>query len=202
MILSCPFFTPHESLISKVLPALVTSSVVLVTFIIGKLIDSKMKSKENNRTWYLRVIIEPNLKVLDQFILDSLNSLNTSIDNLLNSKSTLNFDRYIELKTIEIGKFQSIKRSFEFSFIQLIQANYPEIGVALSESIRGLEDKTTVILDKKDLNLYDYEVLKNIFYDYKNQLFYQLYYPLGYKKKHKDSLIRRNILNKFSRFRK
>lgn len=180
MLLYCHQILQPESLYIKVLPAIISGFIVLILFIIGRIIDSKIRTKEISRTWYLRVIIEPNLKKVDDFMQNTSETVRLSISSLSAARdNNILYWEYIEAKAKEIGKFQLLKRNFEIGFIQLVQWNYPIIGAQLSESLRKLEDIVTSILDKQDLSIKDCEIIEKSITDYRNTLFYLLFSPIG-----------------------
>lgn len=179
----CNTPTPFESdLVQKILPTIVGSSIVVLLFIIGRLLDSTMKLREIKRNWYLKVIIDPNIKKLEDFYLDVFSTLEVSISTLVQLRSTRNFNDYIVDKSLEMGKFQTLKRKFEIDFIALIQTNYPEISNELENLLRDLEDKVTSCLDRQDLVDSHYDNLEISVSSTKYELLKILYKPLIIKR--------------------
>ena len=179
----CNTPTPFESdLVQKIFPTIVGSSIVVLLFIIGRLLDSTMKLREIKRNWYLKVIIDPNIKKLEDFYLDVFSTLKVSISTLVQLKSTRNFNEYIVDKSLEMGKFQTLKRKFELDFIALIQTNYPEISNELENLLRDLEDKVTSYLDRQDLVDSHYDNLEISVSSTKYELLKILYKPLILKR--------------------
>ena len=181
MIFSC--CTPVEpSLWQKILPTLIGPSIVLFLFIVGRFLDSTIRLREVKRNWYLKVIIDPNISKLEEFYTNVLSTVRASISILVPLKSSKNFSEYLTEKSLEIGKFQVIKRKFEIEFIALIQTNYPEISNELESLLRDLEDKITACLDKQDLDESHYSTLEIELSSTKYELLKILYKPLTLKR--------------------
>lgn len=167
---------------SKILPTIISTIIVITIFIIGRILDGEIKSKEIRRNWYQNIIINPNINKLELFYTDILNAINNSTDILIQSKSRISFEEYLSLKSTEIGKFQSIKRNFEFEFIFLVQTNFPEIAEELSEHIRKIEDKVTIYIDDENISIDKQDNFNSEIKVLKNEIFGILYKPLAFKK--------------------
>ena len=148
------------SLFQKILPTIVGSSIVVILFILGRFLDSTLRLRELKRNWYMKVIIDPNIDKLEEFYKQTLISTKESINNLTGIKDELSFSNYIGAKSVEMGKFQFIKRKFEIEFIALVQTNYPEISNELEVLLRDLEDKITTCFDSDQLNNEYYTLLE------------------------------------------
>jgi len=178
MIVNCQISSQIDPIYEKVLPTLISVGVVVFIFIIGRFFDSRIRNKERKRNWYLKVIIEPNVQKVEIFVNDIYASVSNSIEKLVNNKSKISYNEYITLKSIEFGKFQKIKRKFELDFILLIQSNYPKIANDLSILLLELEDTTTNILDSKNLNTDDFDLIEENIKKYKSKFWSLLYKPL------------------------
>ncbi len=183
MFLLCNQAPIQDSIFIKVLPAIISALVVFLLFIVGRLIDSSIRNKEINRSWYLRVVVEPNLKKVEDFMNNSLSSISNSVTTLVAIKdNNASTEDYFKAKSGEIGKFQSLKRNFEINFIELVQVNYPETGLKLSESLRELEDIVSSCLDSKDLTHDNYLKLESAVTGFRNFIFFTLYQPISRNK--------------------
>jgi hypothetical protein len=126
---------------------LIAPMVVILTFIANAFITYKLRKSEVKRNWYLKVLIEPNLKILNQFYIDTVDLLNKSCEDLLKKKA-IGHNEFIELKATKNGEFQELKRVYEFDFVDLISVSKKDIQTKLSESLRNLEDLYTNFIDQ------------------------------------------------------
>lgn len=177
----CTYFGLPESMAEKILPVVISTSIVIALFVIGRLLDGYIKSKEIRRNWYQKVIIDPNILKVDKFYTDVLEQSKNSIQFLVASVSLPHRD-YLAAKTTEMEKFKMIKRTFEFEFILMVQTNYPEIASELSEHLRSIEDYVTVCLDKNTLALADFNVLEEYVISQKHCIYGILYTPMEYRR--------------------
>lgn len=169
-----------ETLWSKLLPTIISGVLLVSLFIVGRLIENRIKRKELKQNWYLKVIIEPNISRIDRFIEKSHTSLLNSIRELEIAR-TLPHVQYIETKSTEIGKFQKIKRNFEFGFLLIVGNNYPNLDEALTDMILELEDQITVILDNENTIEDDFGEIEKSTNNYKSELINLLYSQLAFK---------------------
>ncbi len=173
MILLCL----SDSIIDKTLPTVISTTFVVLLFVIGRILDSFIKRQEIKRNWYQKIIIDPNIAKVDLFYKDIILQSKESIDFLIQNKSTPH-DKYLTDKMKEIEKFKVIKRKFEFEFISMVQTNYPEIASDLSAHLRNIEDDITTLLDKSSLVELDKEVLERNIISQKHFIYQILYLPL------------------------
>lgn len=176
-------FSINTSLWEKILPTIISGTIAIFLFFIGRLLDTFLKSKEQKRNWYLKVIIDPNIEKLNNFFSSSLIQFKSTLEELKN-KSNIGHNDYLTLKTEEFGKFSSLKRDFEFEFINLIGINYSEIEQEIICLINNLDDNYKTSLDNIDNNTSE-EILKKFekqLYKCKTDLIAMLYKPLIYKK--------------------
>lgn len=181
----CYFFEipkPEPTLWDKILPTLISTCVVVVLFIVGRFLDNVLKSNEIRRNWYQKVIIDPNITKLNAFYDDTIKQIKLSIENLVQRKAALSFDKYIEAKATEINKIKDIKRVFDYEFVQLVQSNFPEIAENLSEHLRDLEDSITKCIDKQDLTKDHFLEIEKEVVSKKHFIYTILYRPLKFKR--------------------
>ena len=173
----------QQGLLDKILPTIFSSIILILLFIIGRVIDSKLKGRETRNNWYMKVILEPSIQKLDDFYTDILKSINGSINTLSKAQAgNMSYNDYLALKAKEIGNFQAIKRKFEFSFIDIVKVNCPEIADELSDNVRSIEDTVTNHLDKQIMSIVQYDLVEIEINKTKPQLLKLLYEPLKYKR--------------------
>ena len=159
----------NDTLKTAIIPYL-GAIAVFVSLIINNYISSRFRKRDVQRNWYLKVLIEPNIKNIDKFY-EAITSLEKSKNDPLNE--------ILKLKIFKIGSFQELKRKFENSFIRLIALSYKKYPNSFFEEvIKAIfdedrveeknisEELTNVILDLEDFytqNLDNYHLkLENI----------------------------------------
>lgn len=172
----------EPSVWDKITPTIISTSFVILLFVIGRFLDSVLKSNEIRRNWYQKVIIDPNITKLNLFYDDTISQMKASISTLVESKKILSFDDYIAAKAIQINKIKDIKRVFDYEFIQLIQTNFPEITEDLYEHLRDLEDCLSQFLDRQDLNNDHFIEAEKECVSRKHCIYGILYKPLKFKR--------------------
>lgn len=184
MLLCCINEVPkaEPTILDKILPTIISASIVVALFIAGRILDSVLKSNEIRRNWYQKVIIDPNIGKLNTFYSDIIIQIKVSLETLVDSKGSLLFDNYIATKATEINKIKEIKRVFDYEFIQLIQTNFPEIAEELSEHLRDLEDCISTYLDKQDLAKEHFVQIEKDVVSKKHCIYGILYKPLKFKR--------------------
>lgn len=173
---------PEPSIWDKILPTVISATIVVLLFIVGRILDSVLKSNEIRRNWYQKVVIDPNIAKLNKFYDDIINQIKLSIESLVQRKASLSFDKYIEAKATEINKIKGIRRAFDYEFIQLVQTNFPEIAEELSEHLRDLEDCITTCIDKQDLSNSHFADIEKDVVSKKHCIYGILYKPLKFKR--------------------
>lgn len=134
---------------------------VFVSLIINNYVSSRFRKRDVQRNWYLKVLIEPNIKNIDKFYEDISLKFNESINSFEKSKNTTP-NKILKLKISEIGAFQELKRKFENSFIRLIALSYKKYPSSFLEEVVKVilddnteeesisEELTTIVLDLED----------------------------------------------------
>ena len=139
----------HNEIISfnwKDIFPLISPVVVILLFAFERILNYKTKKKENDRTWYFKVLLDPNLIKIDIFF-NSIKECYINSCKILEASQDNPHSSYNSLKSQEIGKFQKIKRLFELDVISPIIFRYPNVGDALTIILMDLEDILTLNLD-------------------------------------------------------
>ena len=151
----------EPSFIMKVLPTLVGGGIsaflAVALFMAGKKKDSKLRKEEAetisairkaeiNRSWYLNVLVNPNLVKVEDFFKD-VRILTCSTVDILIEKKKGSIPNYKLAKAAEIVKFKEQLNQFDLDFLELIKSNNQNIFQELLEWQLELEDMV--------LNYYD-----------------------------------------------
>lgn len=137
---------------------LVSPIVVILLFLIDRVIGFYLRKREIERNWYLKVLIEPGISKISAFYKATNEMYAKSAEMLFQNSATVAHDKYLTLKSQEIGKFQSHKRELEAEVIFPILMRYPEVGDHLTNTLLNLEDCFTTALDK---GLYSEQEIKD-----------------------------------------
>lgn len=150
MILICDTATPAidpSSVWTTYLP-LVSPIVVILLFLVDRIIGFYLRRREIERNWYLKVLIEPGISKISAFYKATNEMYAKSAEMLFKNSTTVAHDKYLTLKSQEIGKFQAHKRELEAEVIFPILMRYPEVGDNLTNTLLNLEDCFTTALDR------------------------------------------------------
>lgn len=128
--------SPWKDLIPLISPA-----VVITLFIIDRVIAGRYRRKEVERSWYLKVLIEPIIPKISEFYKKVNERHEASYNLLMGAQDNSTHSTFVNMVAKEIGIFQSLKREFESEVIFPIQMRYPAIGRSLTDVLLDLEDK-------------------------------------------------------------
>jgi len=151
VFLCCCQTVPESSSRLKDLLPLVSPIIVIILFIIDRVIGFRLRRKEVERNWYLKVLIEPGVSKISDFYKKSV-EFYTASANTLGASSALPHANYNVLKAQEFSKFQSLKRELEAEVIFPIQMRYPVVGQKLTELLLDIEDTFTSSLDREEFS--------------------------------------------------
>ena len=175
-----PFFLEsNTSLWDRLIPTIIASLILVLLFVLGRFLDALIERKKDKNNWYLSIVIQPNIHKIYKFYSDLLKSTKQSLTVLKKKGINVSDEQLIELKSLEIAKFQRIKRQFEFEFISMVYANYPEIASQLTQSIMDLEDFCSECIDNFDDP--DIVSIEETLASSKSELVAELYRPLEQK---------------------
>lgn len=165
--------TPPSS-IKDWLP-LLSVCVTLALFLVDRIIAIGVRRREVRRTWYLKVLIEPNIPKISIFFDDIANAYEKATVALSGEK------REVELailKSINFEKFIDLKRQIIANLVQPLYPQYFAIAVDISSFLEKLEDRYTNNLDNGLFSVDDVNSFKLYIYTIKGELLNSLYTPL------------------------
>ena len=160
---------------------LISSSVVIILFIIDRLINSKVQKKEVERTWYYKILLEPNLNSINNFFNSLENSFMEEAEFILTSID-VSHEEYLRCQRQAFQRFKIMKRKMELEVILPILKTYPNTGQALTNKLLEIEDVYTSALDNLEISESDISNVSNELYKLRAEWLYCLYTPV-YKKK-------------------
>lgn len=126
--------------------SLIATIIVILLFGIERYLNHKANIEDLDRTWYYKILIDPNLEKINIFFDDVIKHYFDSAEFLFLSSSEPH-DEFIKLKAYKIGAFQELKRSFEIDLTTPILKKYKDTGDKLNLILINLEDEYTVTLD-------------------------------------------------------
>jgi len=124
---------------------LISSSIVILLFIIERILSSEIRRKERETNWYYKVFIDPNIDKINSFF-DETKQI--YVESSKKIKLQVALPNILDYKSHEIGKFQILKRDFENDILLPIISSYQEIGNNLTEELLNVEDTYTHCMDK------------------------------------------------------
>lgn len=175
MILSfCTIILSESStIIRDVLPTLISISIAVLLFIIGRTFDHRIRSKEIRRNWLLNVV-SPRINILDNFINIVRETSENSIQELIKNKSIPHND-YMSKKATIIREIQNPRRAFEFDFLLLVRSGLPKTATNLTNILNQLEDEIKNTLDKETHNTLDIDSVNDSLKKFKNCFLTELF---------------------------
>ena len=123
----------------------------LITFMLERRSAKISKLKRIRESWFLTIIVQPNLLGIDNFYEDVIKNIKTSISTL-KSNSNLQHNDYIVLESSEIVKFTEMRRQFMNNFVFLVRGHSKDLSTDLNEIINKLNDQYSNVLDSIDNN--------------------------------------------------
>lgn len=178
MFLNCCQITDVESFSLKDYAPFISSLVIIFIFIYDRRTAFILRKKELDRTWYYKVLLEPNLKKIDIFFNDIKDNVKVSLTELDPISFETNRQFYIKIQLLEIEKIKNIIRLFDLDVLQPICQKHPSIQNKISLIIENINDKTVDEIGKSFLRNYDEEKFLKSIYNDKVSLLNLLYEPL------------------------
>lgn len=161
---------------------LISVVVTLLLFITDRLIAIRVRRREVERNWYLKVLVEPNLIRINDFF-DTVGKTYEESAKFLTLNLTKTHEEYVTIKAQEFEKFIDLKRILIAYLIYPLSPRYPEISERIDLVLQDTEDDFTTNLDKDAFSIENINDFKLRSYNKKAKLLNILYTPLGKKKK-------------------
>lgn len=153
---------------------LISSSIVIILFIIDRFISSRIRKKEMERNFYYKVLLEPNLDLITSFFTEIEELYQNSSVKLSNLNEEL-FSEYLKELRLEVELFKNKRRKFEFHVVFPIQQRYPNGAEGLLSSLDDIQDfyiteldlmhfdSESIVLFNKELHLQKAKFLSNLY---------------------------------------
>ena len=109
-------------------------------------LNATSKKKEIDRSWYLNVLVNPNLERIEGFFSNVRELVVETVTELTKAKDG-SINDYNQLKAIRTKLFKDELRKFEYDFIKLIQSNSTEISEKMMEWSRSFDDIVSNYVD-------------------------------------------------------
>ncbi|HLN94300.1 MAG TPA: hypothetical protein VK183_01600 [Flavobacterium sp.] len=171
----CADLTSQEMAAKDYFP-LFSSSVVIALFIVDRILVRFNRKKENDRNWFFKVHLEPNLTRINEFFLKVEENTLTSA-GVLKTFNSSDLSSFLSVLTHEISIFKSEKRKFELEVLAPLRARYPKESGTLYRDVQDLEDTITSFLDSLDYSEDAVNDMVNSIYQTKAVLLENLYQP-------------------------
>jgi hypothetical protein len=178
-LLNFIFLDSNTSLDSINYIPLISPLVVILIFIFDRKLAYNLRKKELERTWYYKVLLEPNLSQINDFFKDISTNIKASFITL----DKLDFDEdrsnYIKTQLLQIEIFKKIKREFELDVLQPIYSKYNKVNINILLEMESIENNYTKVIGESFLKNFDENAFMESVYSSKVKLLDSLYKPLN-----------------------
>lgn len=165
-------FSDFES--SILLPTILSSTVLIALFVVGRFLDSLLERKKNSQEWYMKMVLEPHTQLIHDYFQNSINQTKDFSEKLLTNGS-------LEKKSLLFEVFANDKRRLEFNFILLVSKPYPQTASNLTGYVNDLHDKCVFFLDEGAYSTVKFEALEKEIMSLKGDFFQEIYNPFRIK---------------------
>lgn len=179
LLCNCPNIVDTQSHLKEWFPVL-SPIVVITLFIIDRIIGYYIRKKENDKTWYFKVLLDPSISKISEFYKSTNAKYSIAVDDLILNKS-ISHDMYLKLKQSHFNNFQELKREFEAEVVSPITYRYPYIAENITSTLHSLEDSFTTSLDIDDLKKGNTQAFMVVSSESRALLLNMLYTPLQNK---------------------
>jgi hypothetical protein len=168
----------HASDSSDFFLKVVTPLIIILTFIIKEFLTYRYFVKQfrqsrqdfdlnlNNsielakKNWYLNVLVQPNVKKINEFYEQSISVLKTDIEELKIAEASVLHSEYISLSISKQREFKSRKRDFEFNFINLLRSSSGKIAKGCTDKVNELDDLVSKTILSQNINDIEFEEIE------------------------------------------
>ncbi|MBM6656073.1 hypothetical protein H6B28_12395 [Bacteroides mediterraneensis] len=119
--------------------AISTLAIILTIaiFIRQNYINNRDRKKETKKSWYMSVIIQPNLNNIDTFY----NQIHQRINNNINSLKRINDGRFIPRQKARANRaLRDLRNDFLDNFVTIIQSYDKSLATNINRIINDLQD--------------------------------------------------------------
>jgi len=157
---------------------LISVVVTILLFTTDRLIGISIRRREARRTWYLKILIDPNIGKISEFFDKIGNAYEKASVALTGAQGTQN---YLTLKAKNFEIFIDLKRQLTAYLIQPLTVQYFPIAEALTNKLTELEDNYTQSLDSGLFTPDNINTFKIQAYNIKAEMLDILYIPIAAK---------------------
>lgn len=177
MFLNCCNIPQDPSFYKEIAPY-ISSFVVILIFAFDRLLGYRLRKKELERTWYYKVLLEPNLEKIDSFFKDTLSNIKDSYKTLQSINFEENRSHYIKVQLLELEIYKKTKREFELDVLQPIYSKYNVVNSDIQLTIEKIFDEYSKIIGESILKNFNEGNFMDFLYLNKVELLEYLYKPL------------------------
>ncbi|WP_299756741.1 hypothetical protein [uncultured Pontibacter sp.] len=156
------------------------SFLVIIIFFFDRTIAYFVGKHAGRRTWYMDVIIKPNISKIDTLF----NSIIEKVINTKNELDKLNENQRTEaIKVVQIAskEIRELFSKFRHDFIYLIRAQDPELENELLRKLEETDDIASQGLSKQNINEINIEAITSDILESKIQFYVALYAKIRFK---------------------
>lgn len=152
--------------------ALISSSIIILLFIIERVYSLKSNKKQAKREWYLNTIVNPNLKSITKFYHNCIEIVKSNQSLNLNQLSVVEFKGLIKNTTLQ---FKELKKDFDHEFIELVRSVSSNRAKNLRDCISELDDMIISTFHIEDSKTIDLDKLVSNINSNKSKFFSELF---------------------------
>lgn len=174
------YFLQQKTTTLKDLLPYISVIVTILLFTTDRYIGVKIRRREVRRTWYLKILIEPNIVKLSTFFDNVGDAYERAATALLGAQGNID---YLQLKSINFEKFIDFKRQITANLIQPLTLQYFFVAESLTDKLTELEDLYTTNLDNELFTADNIQTFRLEAHNIKAKVLDILYTPLVSKTK-------------------
>ena len=144
--------------------------VILSIFIIERIISNITAQRLNKWRFFLEVIVQNNLDLIESFFDEIKNDTLIASENLKDVSGTE--DHIAQLKQNQLTPLKGKKREFDHRFISLVSSTYEKKAINLQNCLNEVEDIVTKTIEQNS-NQIDWNEFERTIRD-KRKLFFQI----------------------------
>lgn len=156
----------------------ISSSLVILTFTIDRIIAGGIRKRDARRSWYSKAFIDPNLKEIRTFFSELNTDYKAAIKTLKRSQKYLSEDNedYTLLKAQQTELLSAKVRQLDLELVSVILVTHPDMALKLQTILEELRNYYTEGIDLLDE---DYTTIQNRFGQWQGKMMGILAEPLS-----------------------
>jgi len=161
--------------------------IAILTFITERVITYLREKRTTKYNWFLKVIVEPHLDLINEFYKTTDRELKNACEDLKSQESLNDLD-YIVLKRSYCDTFKDRRKEFFNNFVSMVSAFDKGISTKVDTIINRLDDNYVTAIDFVNEDADSEGLLKEILNN-KAALYQTLFLGISYNRKDKSLIL-------------